>query len=295
MTPHIFRREVLLGLVAAVAARPVRAAVRSRVVASFSILADIVGKIADGRVEVSSLVGPDADAHVFEPSGADVRMVAQAALVAVNGLGFEGWLDRLVGATARRDRPIIASAGVQPIQSGGAPDPHAWHDPRNGVIYANNIARALSTIDPAGKPVYVANASRLTIALRRLDVQLRHSFSTLPTDRRAVLTSHDAFAYFGRAYGVKFIAVEGMSTKDEVSARHLATIISQVRAGKIGALFIENATDHRLMGEISRETGAKIGGRLYADALSARGGPASTYIALLSHNAGEILSALAVR
>lgn len=253
------RRSFMAGLGAAPLANPGGRPLR--VVASFSILADIVRQVGGGRISVSELIGPGSDPHAFEPAAAAVSAVADASLVVVNGLGFEGWIDRLISASGHRAALVVASRGVSGLTAGGAPDPHAWHDPSNGAIYARNIAVALARVDPAGAAAYAANAKRYADRLADLDRGLRGAFAALPGDRRTVLTSHDAFAYFGRAYGVRFLGLEGMSTKDEVSARRVAEIIRIVGADRATVFFVESAADPWMLREVSRETGLRTGAR----------------------------------
>ncbi|MCP8939727.1 zinc ABC transporter substrate-binding protein [Alsobacter sp. SYSU M60028] len=282
-----------------------RAADRVPVVASFSILGDFVREVGGDRADVTELVGPNADAHVYQPSAADARRLAAARLVVVNGLGFEGWMDRLVKASGTSAAMVTAASSVAPLtleagdgHAHGAdgrpsPDPHAWQDARNARLYVAAIRDGLTGVDPAGAEYYRARADAYLARLDALDAEIRAAVARIPEDRRRVVTSHDAFAYFGRAYGLAFIAPQGVSTDAEASARDVARIIRQIRAEKIPAVFLENVTDPRLVERITRETGARIGGRLWSDALSARDGPAGTYIEMMRSNIRELTSALA--
>ena len=300
------RRDTLLAaaLLLAAGLAPARAqeatpAEKLPVVASFSILADFVREIGGDRVEVSSLVGPDQDAHSFEPSPADAGRVAQARLVVMNGLGFEGWMERLVKASGTKAATIEATRGIKALaadhdhgHSHGA-DPHAFQDVANVRIYVANIRDGLIAADPSGRAVYEANAARYLAELERLDGEVRAEIGRIPPARRRVITDHDAFAYFARAYGLAFIAPRGVSKESDVSAKDVARIVRQIKAGKIPALFFENVADPRLIEQIARESGATIGGKLYSDALSKPGGPAATYPALMRHNARTLAAALA--
>jgi zinc/manganese transport system substrate-binding protein len=275
-------------------ASPALAADKLPVVASFSILGDLVAQVGGERVEVSTLVGPEADAHVFQPAPQDAKRVADAKLVVINGLGFEGWMDRLVAASGTKPRLVIASRGVQPIRGeGSALDPHAWQDIANTKLYVATIRDALSAVDPEGRLYYERHAIDYLKALDALDSELRARLAAIPPERRKVVTTHDAFGYFARAYGVQMIAPQGISTETEPSARDVARIIRQVKSAAIPAVFIENLSDPRLMQQIARESGAKIGGRLYPDALSRRDGPAGTYIQMMQNNIRELEAALA--
>ena len=249
---------------------------RLKAVASFSILADMVQKVGGDRVELITLVGPDGDAHVYEPTPADARNLAASQILFVNGLGFEGWMDRLEKSSGFKGKVVVASSGVTPRtmveEEGGTPetitDPHAWQDLENGKLYVANIRDALIAVDPDGKSVYEANAANYLDAIAKEETVVKKVLAALPKERRKIITSHDAFGYFGAAYGLEVIAPEGVSTESEASAQDVAKIIRQIKAEHIPAVFMENITDHRLLDQIARETGAKIGGELYTDALS---------------------------
>jgi len=286
---------VLLGL-----AGGTQAADKVKAVASFSILGDLVRQVGGDRVEAVTLVGPDGDAHVFSPTPADAKMLAGAAVFFVNGLGFEGWMERLEKSSGFKGKTVVASTGVKPLtmseEEGGEPetitDPHAWQDLDNVKLYVANIRDGLIAADPEGKSVYEANAAKYLAAIAKEEEAVREALAALPEARRKIITSHDAFGYFGAAYGLEIIAPEGVSTESEASAQDVAKIIRQIKAEKIPAVFLENVTDHRLLDQIARETGAKIGGTLYSDALSGPGGPAPTYLDMFRHNVGTLTVAL---
>ncbi|WP_052135558.1 metal ABC transporter substrate-binding protein [Collimonas arenae] len=271
------------------------AAEKIPVVASFSILGDIVNTVGGDRVAVSTLVGPDQDAHVFEPTPADVEAIAKARLVVINGLGFEGWMARLTDAADYRGSIVVASDGVLARQrpgKGARPDPHAWQDPVNVMIYTRNIVAALSKLDPASSAAYKANGERYLRALADLDRWAQAQFSAIPALRRTVITSHDAFEYFGAHYGVVFLAAQGVSTDSEPSAHDIALLIRQIKQQHVKAVFFENMSNPRLLQQLSRDAGVAPGGKLYADALSAPGGPAPTYLHMMRYNIAQILVAL---
>ena len=267
------------------------------VVASFSILGDIVQEIGGERVSVSTLVGANADAHVFQPAPQDAKRVAEAKLVVTNGLGFEGWIDRLIKASGRKPMVVVASKGINPIVSKddhghGGLDPHAWQDVGNAKRYATTIAAALAKIDPEGANDYAQREAAYQSKLDALDAEIKASIAAIPVERRKLITSHDAFGYFAKAYGMTMIAPQGVSTETEASAKDVAKIIRQIKAEKIPAMFLENVTDPRLIEQISRETDIKIGGKLYSDALSAPDGLAGSYIAMMENNIREISASL---
>ncbi len=269
-----------------------------KIVASFSILGDLVRNVGGERVEVTTLVGPNGDAHVYSPSPSDAKKVATAAAVVVNGLALEGWMTRLAPASGRK-KLIVASQGITPRRMPDEEhagktviDPHAWQSIANAKIYVANIRDGLAAIDPAGKATYEANAAAYLAKLDALETQVRTAMAGIPAERRKIITTHDAFGYFGDAYGVSFIAPEGVATDAEPSAKGVASIIAQIKQQKIPAVFVENITDPRVMDQIARETGARIGGTVYSDALSEPDGPASTYIDMIRHNVSEFTGAL---
>lgn len=296
------RRSVLLAL-AASAALPLPGFAQEKlpVVASFSILGDFVREVGGELVAVTTLVGPDGDAHVYSPTPADAKTMAGAQLVVVNGLRFEGWLTRLIKSSGTKATVATATTGIAPLKltgddhghGHGGEDPHAWQSVANAKIYVGNIRDALSAADPAGKAAYEANAAAYLAKLDALEAEIRATVARIPADRRKAITSHDAFGYFVKAYGIAFIAPQGVSTEAEASARDVARIIRQIKAQKVPAVFLENVTNPRLAEQIARESGAKVGGRLYSDALSSGEGPAGTYIAMMKHNISQIEKALA--
>ncbi|MGH6865090.1 MAG: metal ABC transporter substrate-binding protein [Methyloceanibacter sp.] len=296
------------------------AADKIETVASFSIIGDMVRQVGGDRVEVTTLVGPNGDAHVFSPTPADAAMLAKADVFFVNGLGFEGWMDRLEKSSGFQGRTVVASKGVEPLtmaEEGGhnhgaaegnhdehakhenyeqsesaVADPHAWQSLANGKIYVANIRDGLIAADPDGKSVYEANAAKYLDAIEKEEDAVKAAIAKLPPARRRIITSHDAFGYFGDAYGLEIIAPEGVNTESEASAHDVAKIILQIRTEHIPAVFIENVTDRRLLDQIASETEARIGGVLYSDALSDADGPAPTYLDMFRHNIGTLTAAL---
>jgi zinc/manganese transport system substrate-binding protein len=282
----------LVFLLLVTSAAPVRAQDRMNVVASFSILGDFVRNVGGERVGVTILVGPDGDVHVYTPAPADARKIADAKLVVINGLGLEGWLPRLVQSAGSKATLVTASQGITPRRLGSDADPHAWQSVANARIYVANIRDALVAADPASAEIYRANAERYLTKLDALEREVREAVAQIPQARRKVISTHDAFGYFASAYGIEFIAPQGVSTESEVSARDIARIITQVRAAKIPAVFLENISDDRLMRRISTETGARIGGTLFSDSLTGEKGDAPTYIDMVRHNIKALTSAL---
>ena len=272
------------------------AADKIKAIASFSILGDMVKQVGGDRVEVTALVGPDGDAHVYEPTPADAKTLAAANILFVNGLGFEGWMDRLEISSGFKGKVVVASNGVKSRQmvedEKKITDPHAWQSLANGKLYVANIRDGLIAVDPDGRATYEANAAKYLGEIAGEEARVNEALGKLPPERRKIITSHDAFGYFGAAYGLEVIAPEGVSTESEASAKDVAKIIRQIKAEKIPAVFMENITDHRLLEQIAHETGAKIGGTLYTDALSQPDGPAGTYLDMFRNNIETLTAAL---
>jgi zinc/manganese transport system substrate-binding protein len=222
----------------------------------------------------------------------------------VNGLGLEGWLPRLVKSSGSNAKTVVATQGIVPRKvaggeilsrdrSAGSVDPHAWQSVANAEIYVANIRDAMVAADPANASTYRANASTYLAKLEALDHVIREALAPIPVERRKVISTHDALGYFAAAYDITFVAPLGVSTETEPSARDIATIITQIKKEKIPAVFLENVSDPRLMGQIASETGAAIGGTLYSDSLGKENGEALTYIEMVRHNISTIASALA--
>jgi zinc/manganese transport system substrate-binding protein len=282
----------LIALALAMTAHPLRAEDRVNVVASFSILVDFVKNVGGDKVDVTTLVGPNGDVHVFAPAPSDARKNADAKLLVINGLGLEGWLPRLVQAAGSKAVIVTASEGVTPLRRGAEADPHAWQSVANAKIYVTNIRDALAAADPGDAAVFRTNAARYLAELDGLDAEVRAAIARIPPERRKVITTHNAFGYFAATYGVEFAAPVGVSTETEPSARDIADLIQQIKAGRIPAVFLENLSDDRLIRRVAAETGAKAGGTLYSDSLTGEKGDAPTYIELVRHNIKVLTSAL---
>lgn len=254
------------------------------VVASFSILADMVRQIGGSAVAVKSLVPTDADAHIYQPRPSDLRTMRESGLVVINGLGMEGWMDRLLQTADTTGPTIIASAGVTPRKTGDGLDPHAWQDPANGVIYIDNITAGLIKADPARADFYRARGQDYANRITETGSWIAQQLAGVEKAKRKILTSHDAFFYFGARYGIEFHGIQGIDTESEPSAAQIATLIRLIRTEGIRAVFVENMTSPRLAQMIARETGAVLGPAVYSDALSPSGGPAATYLTMFRHN-----------
>lgn len=296
------RRVAAVLTAACVLGAPAASAEPLQALATFSIIGDFVANVGGARVEVTTLVGRNGDAHVYTPKPADARLVNRAKVVFTNGLGFEGWINRLIKASGTTAPVVVVSEGVRPRKetagkhkhghSHGDVDPHAWQSIASVRTYVANIRKGLVSVDPAGRDLYEANAAAYLVKLDALEEEVRKAIAVIPPERRKVITSHDAFGYFAAAYGIEFIAPQGVSTESEVSARDLARIIGQIKKQRIPAVFLENVTDPRLMNRIAAESGVAIGGKLYSDALTETGGEAPTYIDMIRHNIRTLTAAL---
>jgi zinc/manganese transport system substrate-binding protein len=283
-----------------------------KVVASFTVIADLAKNVGGDRVDITTIVGPDGDAHVYEPSPADAVAMAKADVVLVNGLHFEGFLQRLVEASATNAAIVELTKGVTQIDfkpefaeadhdhadagdadhDHGAIDPHAFQSIPNAEIYVKNIADAFCAADSEGCVGYQTNAAAYTKKLQALDGDVRAAIASIPAEKRVVITSHDAFGYFEHEYGLTFLAPQGISTDAEPSAADVAKLVEQIRHDKAAAIFVENITNPRLIEQIASETGIKVGGTLYSDALSGPDGPAATYIDMVKNNIRQIKGAI---
>lgn len=273
---------------------PLSALASIRVVASFSVLADLTRQIGGERVSVVSLVGPDQDAHVFQPSPSDVKQLSSARVFVVNGLGMEGWLSRLTRSAAFKGETVVATRGVQPIKGEGEEliDPHAWHDPQRVQLYLRNIEAGLVKADPAGAAFYHQRAQAFSKRVATLDKWASVQFASVPAARRKVVTSHDAFGYLGNRYQIHFLAPQGVSTDAEASAMGVARLVRQLRAERVKAIFFENMSDQHLLKQIAREAHVRVSDKLYSDALSAPGGPADSWEKMFLYNVTTIMHSL---
>ena len=289
------KQNILAGLLSGlsfVSATAVAAEEKMKIVASFSILGDMVEQVIGEHASVTTIVGPDADAHIYQPSVADARSVADADVIFVNGLGFETWSDTLIAKSGTKATVHVATDGITPVLVDGEVDPHAWNSLLNGIVYITNIADVLKQKLPEHANDIDANTSAYIAKLNALDAETKAALAELGDDKRTVVTAHDAFGYLADAYGMNFLAPVGIDSEAEPSAQELAQLIAQLKKDGAAALFVENITSPALVQQISDETGLEIGGRLFSDALSERGGPATSYLAMFEHNLGTLLKAL---
>ena len=263
------------------------------VVASFSILGDMVSEVAGDKANVTTIVGPDSDAHLYQTNTSDAIAVTEADLIFVNGMGFETWSAQLIETSSTNASVVVATAGITPLLVEGEVDPHAWNALTNGIIYVNNIEAALSAASPADAATFKANADAYRAKLENLHNRALADIAKLPQNKRVVVTAHDAFGYLANAYGLTFLAPQGIDTEAEPSAKELADLISFLKEEGAGALFVENISNGDLIAQTSRETGIKIGGRIYSDALSVKGSPATSYLAMFTHNLELLTKTLA--
>ncbi len=270
-----------------------------KVVASFSILGDFVKNIGKDLVEVQIIVPENSDPHVYQPTPQDVALISKADLVIINGLDFEGWFQRLIENSGYKGKIIIAGEKVTPRILPGpdssVKDPHAWHCVKNAILYVDVITLALQEAIPDQAPVLRRNKDAYTKKLKDLDAWVRSQIKVIPKEKRIVITTHDAFWYYGDSYDVKFLSPVGVSTDAEPSASTIAALIDQIRTQNIRAVFIENLSGRKLIDEIAKEAKCNVDGVLYADSLSSpkdKDSPAQTYIDMIRHNTGEIIKGL---
>jgi len=287
-------KHLLLFTLLALSALPLSAHAERKlqVVASFSIIGDMVKQVAGGDVELKTLVGADGDVHEYEPTPTDARILANADIIFINGLGLEGWMERLIKSSGYKGEVVVLTKGIRAIKTRGHDDPHAWQDPQNAAIYIANIRDALIAADAGNAGRYKAAATSYTSKLTTLDAWAQSEISEVASARRNVISQHDSFEYFSARYGVKFIAPLGISTDSQPSAADMAKIIDQIRRQNITAVFLENMSDPHLMKQLETDAGAHIGGTLYSDALSPPDGPAPDYITLFRHNVVELVAAM---
>jgi len=265
-------------------------------VASFTVLADMVQNVGGDHVHVTSLIGPNGDPHAYEPTPNDAQALKRADLVFVSGLPLEGWLDRLIKASGYQGQPVVLSNGIKTrsMEEDGKriTDPHAWNSAANGVVYVRNIISALQKADPANASDYQAKGEQYIQQLEQLDAYARAQVQAIPSDKRKVLTSHDAFGYFGDAYGVTFLSPLGFSTETEASASDVAKLIKQIKQEHVSTYFFENSSDPRLVKQIADASGAQPGGELYVESLSPADGPAPTYAQMFRYNVDKLTAAM---
>ncbi len=269
-------------------------AARLKVVATFSVLGDIVSNVGGDNIELTTLVGPNADAHSYEPTPDAVKAIGNADLVIVNGLGFEGWMGRLIASSGYSGPVIVAAKEVTSLNVGEKleMDPHAWQSVTNVINYTGAIRDALNDADRGHSAKYKENAETYIRKLNELESWIQEQVASVPEGQRAVITTHDAFRYFGRYYGVRFLAPAGITNESSPSAADMAHIESLMRAQKIRAIFFENVSDDKIIKQLQQDSGAYIGGTLYSDALSPPTGPAPTYISMMKHNVAALVEGM---
>jgi zinc/manganese transport system substrate-binding protein len=267
-----------------------------KVVVSFSILGDVVSAIGKEHVVVTSIVGPNGDAHVYQPKPSDAKNIANADILFINGLGFEGWIERLIETTGFKKQVVVVTKGIKPRTLGGenSPiiDPHVWHNPHLVKIWVHHIVKGLSKIDPLRKEIYEANGKAYIEELRKLDQWIKAKLQAIPKERKRIVTAHDAFGYFSERYNVEIISPVGLSTDAEPTVQTVNRIIRFIKKHHISTIFLENISNAKMIEQIAEETGAKIGGILYSDSLSTSMEPGDTYLHLMYHNMAYIENAM---
>jgi zinc/manganese transport system substrate-binding protein len=267
------------------------------VVATFSVIADMVTQVAEDRVHLTTIVGPDGDSELYRPTMADAKTVAEAKIVFMNGINdeFEPWLEPLLKQAKFAGAKVVVSRGAKTISASeentpsGKPKPaeldqHAWLDPKNGIIYVNNIAEALAKYDPENAAPYRARAAAYVDDLKALDTWAKAEMAAIPPAKRRIISSHDSLEYLAKAYNITLISVNGWTNNAEPSAAELARLTQQIKKERVHALFLDSITDPRVMQRIGQEAGISVGDTLYGDALSKPGGPAGTYVKMIRHD-----------
>jgi zinc/manganese transport system substrate-binding protein len=272
---------------------PTRAEDPLRVVASFSVLADLAKQIGGADAVVTSLVPLGGEPHDWEPRPRDIAALARADLVVVNGLGLEGWLDRLIAASGYAGPVLVASRDVDPLlEASGIPDPHAWHSPAAAALYAGVIAGAFTDLRPARADAFRANLDSFNAELDALAAWARTRAAAIPANRRVVVTTHDAFAWLGRDYNIRFLSPAGLDSAAQPSAKRLGELVAEIRAAGVGAVFLEAGGDSRLARTLAAEAGVAVGPPLYAGTLTPAGGAAADYLSLWRYNFTRMLEAM---
>jgi len=280
---------------------PGRTADRITVVATFSVIGDMLANVGGDHIDIKTIVGPGGDCELYQATPADVATIASARAVFVNDLNeeFEPWLEPLLKQAAFKGTKVVVTRGVRtlsaeeehPVSGRVLPeavDQHAWLDPRNGIVYVRNIAAALAKLDPPNAADYKARAADYTKQIQAVDDWARKEMAAVPAAKRRALTSHDSLQYVASAYGITLVSVNGWTNNEEPSAEQLAKLTRQIRTEHVKALFLDSITDPRAMERIATETGAAIGGTVYGDALSPPGGEAATYLDMLRHDVATL-------
>ena len=268
---------------------------KKTVVATASMMADMAKNIAGGMVNVECIVPIGGDPHLHEPTPRDAQMVNRADLIIKNGLTFEGWLDELIENSGTKAKTIRVTEGIQPIKSveyENSADPHAWMDASLGLTYIKNIKDALSELDPDNADIYAFNYGVYKTQLEDLDQYIKTAIQKIPAQKRVLITSHDAFQYYGRAYGIRLEAILGTSTDAEAQTSDIIRLNKVIKTSNVPALFVESTINPKLLKQLAKDNDIEIGGQLYADSIGDEESPAPTYIDMLKHNTDVIVAAL---
>jgi ABC-type Zn uptake system ZnuABC Zn-binding protein ZnuA len=265
------------------------------VLGSASMIADIAKQIGQDFIRIGTIVPIGGDPHLYEPTPGDATKVVKAQLILVNGLTFEGWVNELIDNSGTKAPVITVTNGVQPIMSevyDNATDPHAWMDAANGIIYANNIKDALVNLIPEAQVSIKKNHADYVNKLKALDTKIMADILTIPEQQRYLITSHDAFHYYGRKYGIKTESILGTSTDSDAQTSDLIRLNKLIKAQNIPAVFIETTVNPKLLQSLAKDNNISIGGKLYSDSLGDKDSPASTYINMLQYNTKVIVQTL---
>jgi ABC-type Zn uptake system ZnuABC Zn-binding protein ZnuA len=269
-----------------------------KVVSSASIFNDMVKQIAGDLVENKGIVPIGGDPHVYEPTPSDASLVSKADLILINGMTFEGWINEVIDNSGTKGKTILITEGVKPIASEqykNSMDPHAWMDASNGLIYIKNIYNALIEADPINKGIYLKNYRAYEEKLRKLDQYIQEQINTIPKQQRILITSHDAFSYYGNKYGLKLNAIMGISTEADAQTSDITRVTSAIKESGVPAIFIESTINPKMIQQIAKDNGVSIGGELFADSIGGEDSEGPTYFDMLKHNTDTIVKALTAK
>lgn len=266
-----------------------------KVVSSASIFQDMAKNIGGDKITSESIVPVGGDPHTYTPKPSDVELVSSADLILINGLTFEGWITELIENSGTKAKVVLITEGIEPIKSlnyHNASDPHAWMNAQNGLKYAYNISAGLAAVDPDNALYYADNGSKYSAEIKKVDSYIKQQIATIPEAQRILITSHDAFQYYGRAYDITLNAIMGISTESEAQSKDVQRVVNAIKVNKVPAVFIESTINPKMLQQIASDTGVKIGGELYADSIGEEDSEAPTYLKMLTHNTDVIVNAL---
>ncbi len=265
------------------------------VISSASMIWDMVDNIAGDKIENRLIVPIGGDPHTYSPTPRDAQKVASSDLIFINGLTFEGWITELIENSGTKGKTITVTEGLTPIASSqykNAYDPHAWMDLAKAQTYITNILQGLIEIDPVNKGYYEENYRNYSQELKDLDAYISKRILEIPEEKRLIVTSHDAFSYYGKRYGLDVQGIIGISTESEAQTSDIVRISNSIKSSGVPAIFVESTINPKLIKQIATDNGVAIGGSLYADSIGEKGSNGSTYLKMMKSNTDVIVDAL---